>query len=59
MKKVEGEMGIEPTYGAWKAPVLPLNYSPPTELRFACPSQLLDSEDFLSVPSPNALELFL
>ena len=26
-KKLERVMGIEPTCGAWKAPVLPLNYT--------------------------------
>lgn len=24
---LEGEMGIEPTFRAWEAPILPLNYS--------------------------------
>lgn len=43
-------MGIEPTPSAWKAEVLPLNYTRLTALR---PENLIFSNTLLAYPNPS------
>ena len=52
LHKIERVMGIEPTYPAWKAGVLPLNY---TRMKCPVPESNQRHEDFQSSALPTEL----
>ena len=52
IKRKERVMGIEPTYPAWKAGVLPLNY---TRMKCPVPESNQRHEDFQSSALPTEL----